>query len=111
MYVATQTASASAAEQTPKSHQDNVQAIVYCRLSQASANPMMRTGIPCSGSDLRNSAQICIDDWGSATSYPDEVIDFHPARSLSVTSSFALHGQSMDVVVVFIAPGLTARRR
>jgi hypothetical protein len=72
---------------------------------------MMRTGIPCSGSDLRNSAQICIDDWGSATSYPDEVIDFHPARSLSVTSSFALHGQSMDVVVVFIAPGLTARCR
>lgn len=60
MYVATQTSSANAAEQTPKSHQDNVQAIVYCRLSQASANPVMRTGIPCSGSDLRNLAQICI---------------------------------------------------
>jgi hypothetical protein len=109
-----QTFNANAAEQTHKLHQDMVtyeRLYVYCGLSQASANSMMRTGIPCSGSDLRNSAQICIDDWGSATSYPDEVIDFHPARSLSVTSSFALHGQSMDVVVVFIAPGLTARRR
>ena len=60
VHVATQTLSANAAEETHKSLQDNVQMVVYCRLSQASANLMMRTGNPCSGSDLRNLGQICI---------------------------------------------------
>jgi hypothetical protein len=58
-----QTFNANAAEQTHKLHQDMVtyeRLYVYCGLSQASANSMMRTGIPCSGSDLRNLAQICI---------------------------------------------------